>query len=285
MKYIQIFTMISIRSFVSSSFVEKKVFSDNTRLVFPAGIEGTGHHYFMSIWDVLDPSIKKPFPFSMYRIDYSMSSNIENYNNVVEESKHNMNVLYDETILDSPKLVYPHKTYSYPSDHGKDKAFQCPDLRPIAEDAEESGIDLRIIYLKRSAKDSIISNTDHRQFHMHLGIEEESEEERFMRYIRILFTSIAVLHSQLLEIDPKFIVCHDFNIINDVDQMGKIANFISPNEEIANDIISINTDDLKKKNQKKPKLEVDFEPIIEKNMLLIDRLQKKLDSIEEMICE
>ena len=102
-----------------------------------------------------------------------------------------------------------------------------------------------------------------------------------------MFTSIAVLHSQLLEIDPKFIVCHDFNIINDVDQMGKIANFISPNEEIANDIMSINTDDFKKTSMKKPKLEVDFdfEPIIEKNMLLIDRLQKKLDSIEEMICE
>ena len=285
MKYIQIFTMISIRSFVSSSFVEKTVFSDNTRLVFPAGIEGTGHHYFMSIWDVLDPSIKKPFFVGMYRIDYSMSSNIEKYKNVVEKSKYNMDVLYDETILDSPNLVYVTGGYSYPTNSGQDKAFQCPDLRPIAEDAEESGIDLRIIYLKRSAKDSIISNTDHRQFHMHLGIEEESEEERFMRYIRILFTSIAVLHSQLLEIDPKFIVCHDFNIINDVDQMGKIANFISPNEEIANDIISINTDDLKKKIQKKPKLEVDFEPIIEKNMLLIDRLQKKLDSIEDMICE
>ena len=285
MRYIQIFTMISIRSFVSSSFVEKKVFSDNTRLVFPAGIEGTGHHYFMTIWDLLDPTIKKPFSGGIYRIDYSMSSNIEHYKNVVENSKYNMDVLYDKTILDSPNLVYINGAQSYPANNGQDKAFQCPDLRTIAEDAEESGIDLRVIYLKRSAKDSIISNTDHRQFHMHLGIEEESEEERFMRYIRILFTSIAVLHSQLLEIDPKFIVCHDFNLINDVDQMRKVANFISPNEEISNDIMSINTDDLEKKIKKKPKLEVDFEPIIEKNMLLIDRLQKKLESIEDMICE
>ena len=285
MKYTQILAMISMGSFVSSSFVEKTVFSDDTRLVFPAGIEGTGHHYFMRIWDVLDPTIKKPFDVGMYRIDYSMSTNIENYKNVLENSKHNMDVLYDETMLDSPNLVYITGGHSYPANNGQDKAFQCPDLRTIAEDAEESGIDLRIIYLKRSAKDSIISNTVHRNFHMHLGVEEESEEERFMRYIRILFTSIAVLHSQLLEIDPKFIVCHDFNMINDVDQMGKIANFISPNEEIANDIMSINTDDLKKTIKKKPKLEVDFEPIIEKNMLLIDRLQKKLEAIEDMICE
>ncbi|CAN0408704.1 unnamed protein product [Laminaria digitata] len=53
---------------------------------------------------------------------------------------------------------------SYPSGLGPDKALRYLDLRMLAEVAEEEGVDLRVLYLRRSAKDLLIANTIHRKF-------------------------------------------------------------------------------------------------------------------------
>ena len=53
-----------------------------------------------------------------------------------------------------------------------------------------------------------------------------------MEYVRILFTDMAVLHSFLAEIDPGFIVCHDWERLGEESQASEIAAFVSPNAEI-----------------------------------------------------
>ncbi|CAN0314861.1 unnamed protein product, partial [Scytosiphon promiscuus] len=53
---------------------------------------------------------------------------------------------------------------SYPYLGGSNKVFQYTDLRMLAEAAENEGVDLRILYLKRSANELVIANTIHRDF-------------------------------------------------------------------------------------------------------------------------
>lgn len=47
---------------------------------------------------------------------------------------------------------------------GGEQVFQYVDLRQLAENAEREGIDMRVIYLRRSAKDMLFSNIVHRRF-------------------------------------------------------------------------------------------------------------------------
>lgn len=54
-----------------------------------------------------------------------------------------------------------------------------------------------------------------------------------MHYARILFTDTAVMHSLLAELDPAFVVCHNYDLLGDVDQAYEIANFVSPSAEVA----------------------------------------------------
>lgn len=60
-----------------------------------------------------------------------------------------------------------------------------------------------------------------------------SPEERFEKYVRILFTDIAVLQSFLGELGPGLVVCHDWGYLGDRDQASTIAGFIAPNDEVA----------------------------------------------------
>lgn len=58
-------------------------------------------------------------------------------------------------------------------------------------------------------------------------------ELRYMEYMQILITDIAVMHSFLDELDPAFIICHDFERAGEVGQSSKIANFLAPNADVA----------------------------------------------------
>lgn len=54
-----------------------------------------------------------------------------------------------------------------------------------------------------------------------------------MEYMEILLTDIAVMHSFLAELDPAFVICHDYKRLGEVEQSSSIANFIAPNAKIA----------------------------------------------------
>ncbi|CAN0506020.1 unnamed protein product, partial [Scytosiphon promiscuus] len=47
---------------------------------------------------------------------------------------------------------------SFPNFGGDDKPLQYVDVRTLAEEAERVGIDLRLVYLGRSAKDILTSD-------------------------------------------------------------------------------------------------------------------------------
>lgn len=55
-------------------------------------------------------------------------------------------------------------TYSYPLNGGPDKAMQYFDLLRMAEVAEAEDIDMRVVYIRRSAKDMLVANTVRRNF-------------------------------------------------------------------------------------------------------------------------
>lgn len=51
---------------------------------------------------------------------------------------------------------------SYPNGNDSNKALKYVDRRMLSEVAEEEGVDLRVLYLRRHVKDLIISVTNHR---------------------------------------------------------------------------------------------------------------------------
>eukprot|EP00752_Nemacystus_decipiens_P011462 g10178.t1 len=121
----------------------------------------------------------------------------------------------------SGTVVFLHGRYSYPSGYGPDKVFGYLDLTLLAEVAEAEGVDFRVLYLRRPARDTVLADTVHREFHKWLDSSPRNpkpadpehhttEEGQFMRYMQILFTNIAVVHSFLGEMDPAFIVIQVF---------------------------------------------------------------------------
>lgn len=53
---------------------------------------------------------------------------------------------------------------SYPNFNGVDKALQYVDFRLLAEEAERARVDLRIVYLSRSSRSMLVSNTQHNSY-------------------------------------------------------------------------------------------------------------------------
>eukprot|EP00903_Cladosiphon_okamuranus_P015285 g14125.t1 len=222
--------------------INKSVESSSFRLLFLAGLEGTGHHYVLGAGRAMfkaNPDLPrigsdmfiKPFFLPSY-----MGERASNFVNAEADALEAMQGLAKEAeSLPLPGTVYfPRKAWSYPRGNGAGKVERYVDLKKMAEVAESTGIDLRVIYLKRAAEDLIVADTVHRNFQKELGDwTEDSSERAFMEYTRILFTNTAVLHSFLGEIDPSFIVCHDWDRLGDKEQASKIAGFVAPNDELA----------------------------------------------------
>lgn len=108
-------------------------------------------------------------------------------------------------------------------------------------------------------------------------------EARFLEYIRILFTEIAVLQSFLFEISPRFVVCHDWDRLGEQEQASKVAGFISPNDEVAGVVQSFLVDVATGHDAVDEEVDLDaltFDGATE----LVARLQRKLDSFEDFYC-
>lgn len=69
-----------------------------------------------------------------------------------------------ERTMDDSGIIVHLDMASFPAGHGPNKVITYPDVRLLAEVAEEEGIDLRVVYLQRSARDMLISDTVHRSF-------------------------------------------------------------------------------------------------------------------------
>lgn len=103
--------------------------------------------------------------------------------------------------------------------------------------------------------------------------------------MRILFTDIAVLQSFLGELPHGFIVCHDWDLLGDQEQASKIAEFISPNEEIAGLVESSLVDSVSDMRLQGAGDEVADELPLEGADAIVSRLQRKLDAFEARYCD
>lgn len=114
---------------------------------------------------------------------------------------------------------------------------------------------------------------------------EKNEEEVFLEYVRILFTNAGVLHSLLGEIDPEFVVCHDWDSLGDVVQASKVAAFVSPNAEVADMFSSAMVDSVMEIPHEDGEHEAGIDALTFDGVgSLARRLQDKLDSFEALYC-
>ncbi|CAN0098919.1 unnamed protein product [Ectocarpus sp. 6 AP-2014] len=271
----------------SPAVVHKTHVSDVFRLVFVAGLEGTGHHYWRDTTRCLFegnrhlPRRDIPRNDAMkYFATVTMGGEAETFTTTGHKAKENMRKLAEwAATLSSPGSLQFLPIISYPANGGPLKVMQYADLRIIAEHAESEGVDLRVLYLRRSAQGMVIANTVHRKFHLDLGHDEgtRSVDELFVEYMRVLFTDIAVLQSFLSEVGPGFIMCHDWDRLGGKEQASTLANFISPNDEIAG-LVESSLVETARTSSSADTLPFDGADA------LVSRLQRKLDSFEPLYC-
>ncbi|CAM9273098.1 unnamed protein product, partial [Laminaria digitata] len=273
--------------------VQKTAVSSNMRFVFAVGLEGAGHHYFAEVLDHLFDVNKDLVRISgrdnvnrvFYTINNSMGYNAEHYRETLTGARENMrNLARRGAALKFPGTVVSmfgrFTLLSYPSGRGPNKALKYFDLRKLAEVAEAEGVDLRLLYLRRPAKELMIADIIHRHFENGLNNEGQStREENFMQYVQVMFTDIAVVHSFLMELGPEFAICHDFDRFGDVDQSAVIANFLAPNERVAA-MLNDSLVEVAGGGHAKPDESLPYEGADE----VVTSLQRKLDAFESNIC-
>lgn len=165
--------------------IPKTVISTKLRVVFIAGLEGTGHHFFTTVFkefyeanrNLTTPALCE-VEKSMF-LPHSMSGSTKNYQDSRKKMRKEIKMVasvqkkveYPGTVLTVQKTsrhqmasCSERPEFSYPSGVGSDKVLQVPDLVMLAEIAESKGVDLRIVYLHRSAEDILLSTTVKRHF-------------------------------------------------------------------------------------------------------------------------
>ena len=161
----------------SAMVVPKTVISSNMRFVFPVGLEGTGHHYFVAVerhlfrtnQNLVEIPDRANIDGELYTINYSMGHSAQHYSTAHARARADMRILaqYGTAINFPGTLVSMHgkrSKFSYPRGIGPNKALMYFDLRMLAEVAEAEGVDLRVLYLRRPVKGILIANTVHRHF-------------------------------------------------------------------------------------------------------------------------
>lgn len=145
----------------------KAIVSDKFRMVVLAGLEGSGHHYLLAARAQL-PRLDEVYqPDNLpYYLPVFMGTNVSTYVQAQDQAKEEMRRLAEHAAaLPPPGAVYMHNTWSYPTFTGPQKVMQYLDIKRMSDVAEESGVDLRVLYLRRSAKGLLVANTVHRNFH------------------------------------------------------------------------------------------------------------------------
>lgn len=157
-----------------SSPLPKTVFSSKLRLVLAVGLEGTGHDYVLQVDDNLfdnNDHLVRLTPdgtvnVGIYHVQHAMGKKVGHFSDVIAWGRAEMRRLAErEDELPSPGTVMIiHGKYSYPDGLGLNKVMMYLDLRLLAEAAEAEGVDFRVLYLRRPAKEILVADTIHRRF-------------------------------------------------------------------------------------------------------------------------
>lgn len=155
-----------------SGVVVKTIVSDTFRFFCLAGLEGSGHHYLLGASSAVFransdlPRIGKQLDLKPFYLPYAMGGSASHYAEAETEARKGMKRLGKEAAgLPLPTFYFPNQALSYPQFAGPDKVMQYNDLKMMAKEAESADLDMRVVYLKRSAHDIIVANTVHRDFH------------------------------------------------------------------------------------------------------------------------
>lgn len=153
---------------------DKAVVSDKFRMVFIAGLEGAGHHYIMGADSAMFaanpdlPRVSKDNQLSAqpYYVPSFMAEKASHYARTEAQGREEMRRLAEQAAeMPEPGTLYVlHNSWSYPTYGGENKVMQYIDVQRMAEAAADSGVDMRVIYLRRSAKEILVANTVHRDF-------------------------------------------------------------------------------------------------------------------------
>lgn len=160
--------------------IKKTVVSSRFRLVFAIGLEGSGHHYFIpaleqvfhdnkglvrvKAGEVLSPNY---FPDAYTRRPSVYSDAVNQGIRAMKDVAAQADKLGEPGTFASAHQPQHSKTgcgklYSYPCKAGSDKMLQFIDATMLAQAAEAAGVDLRVVYLQRSAKDLMLADASHR---------------------------------------------------------------------------------------------------------------------------
>ena len=226
--------------------------SDACVAYLPAGLEGTGHHAWRSIFlkcpsDANYPASKGQLPASattpfncifadditeiLYRgfdgtgglFNPGSAKQLLDKKNELRTAFEEMQRKYEGAPEGTVVLLNLHETskgsgfMSYPNYRGVDKPIHHPHLQLLALVAEEARVDLRVLVLQRDARAIYRSNTVNRHFGdapVHEGL--------------ILAANAMSLHGQLELIDGAFFSCSHSLEPMSTEVFGDIANFLVP---------------------------------------------------------
>lgn len=218
---------------VPSYIVQKQAKNNRIRLLFVAGLEGTGHH---GIYAAMGPCFETGICRNatlvtkalFYRNESSNSSHglfgMADIDNALHQLRHVLKAMNDvkkynasslfviglDTLDGAGMLSYP----NYNDD--RYKVFEHPDLVTLCAAAEHVGVDMRILVLQRSAED-VLASTINRGFGH--GIQP-----------RVAIENAAQLHSQLVQLDPGFVMCLSYEKMDEIldKRSPQLRHFLHP---------------------------------------------------------
>ncbi|CAM9772841.1 unnamed protein product [Ectocarpus fasciculatus] len=275
--------------------VEKKAASSRMRVVFLVGLEGTGHHYLA---DVLDdvckaPKVRCPKMCVMAKVlypDLSLPKSRNAYWEARKRLREEMEKLAafpEESLAEDESTVVSFGAcrhqgtgmMSYPNFNGNEKAIQYVDFRLVAEEAERAGVDMRFVYLARSAEDILASDSEHNNY-----------GGSYIRESRILLNNLAVVHSTFQEMDPAFTTCFRYGEMANPAQASRVAGFLAPNNHTAENLAGQILSHVKTKKKSggkggKRRRHLEYlEGMDRPKALVVTRLQQRLDMVEKDVC-
>mmetsp|Transcript_21987 Transcript_21987/g.31583 ORF Transcript_21987/g.31583 Transcript_21987/m.31583 type:complete len:323 (-) Transcript_21987:225-1193(-) len=231
--------------------VKKTIYNSKTRVMFVAGLEGTGHHGLSEMFracNKLPSSICTPNSKIAYNmeqcpegilVEHQQTAEVDckglfSGNDAPSAYKYITGIVNELKRIKSTdttvrlhvvglQLGQEYSKYamlSYPNFNFDSKALSHPDVFVMAKLAESAGIDFRIIVMLRGSE-AILVSTISRGF----GFNQEP---------MVLVDNAAVLYSQLKLIDRRFFFCLEYEKIPTLTKKEKdeLRMFLHPKLEI-----------------------------------------------------
>ena len=230
-----------IRAKVASNHITKTRFSNNTRFIFVAGLEGTGHHFLGNILQgshIFRVSSADPIRCNLMRLDssrglFDLNMDSDAYHQQEQKTIKLFRTLSSNSTSFTLRVLNTHidanencytGMMSYPNGIS---GTSWPDLGSLAEMAERAGIDLRIIVLTRPSIPMIRSIS--------------SRVRNVQKNSHLAEIGAIKLSKQLSSIDASFYSCVSYDDLTSVtrDAIQKLQNFLVPEQHAVNyDLIS-----------------------------------------------